>query len=262
MSRTIKTGLDYFPFDIDFFDDEKIQFISAKFDELGENIAIKLMCRIYRNGYFMKWGQDEALLFSNKAGDNITNDLVINVVKELLKRDFFCEKVFKKYGVLTSTGIQKRFFKATERRKQIDAIKEYLVINVNNFNENVNINPLNSYNGTQSKVKESKGKNTYRENVLLAPKEYECLCSDFGKDVADSKIEDLDNYSGTNSKKFKTYTDHNKVLRSWLKKKGIKKISETKGNNLCKTCKTEPIDRAGLCHGCYDKNEKEHQGEG
>jgi hypothetical protein len=108
MGRTHKTGLDYFSFDVDFFTDEKIEFISAKHGNIGELIVIKLLCRIYRNGYFTKWGNDECLLFSKRAGDDITEDIVKGVVSELLNRDFFCNKVYKKYSILTSNGMEYR----------------------------------------------------------------------------------------------------------------------------------------------------------
>ena len=54
MARPNKTGLDYFPFDIDFFDDEKIMAISGEFGIKGEITTVKLLCAIYRNGYFIE----------------------------------------------------------------------------------------------------------------------------------------------------------------------------------------------------------------
>jgi len=155
--RTFKTGLDYFSFDVDFFEDEKIEFVSAKFGELGELILIKLLCRIYRNGYFIEFGEDEQLLFAKRSGENITIELVSQVVDEALKRNFFSKEHFEKYQILTSNGIQKRYFEATQRRKEIPIFSEYL-INVNINPENVNIIGLNDGKSTQRKGKERKGK--------------------------------------------------------------------------------------------------------
>lgn len=45
MARPNKTGLDYFPLDIDFFDDEKIVAISGEFGIKGEIVAIKRFVR-------------------------------------------------------------------------------------------------------------------------------------------------------------------------------------------------------------------------
>lgn len=119
MARPLKNGLDYFPMDVDFFDDDKIAFVSAKFKSEGELIAIKLLCRIYRNGYYCKWGEDEAILFAMKTLGNIDKlDILKSVVEELLERDFFNKELFEKYGVLTSRGIQKRYEKIFTRNSR------------------------------------------------------------------------------------------------------------------------------------------------
>lgn len=166
MARPIKTGLDYFSFDVDFFDDDKIQLISAEFGIKGEIIAIKLLCKIYKNGYYYSWGQDESLLFSSKNGYD--NNLVNEVVKRLIKRSFFNEGVFNTHQILTSRGIQRRFFEAKTRAKEVFIFQEYLLIDINEYNKsiNVNINSINDNISTQrkekeSKVKQSKGVGTY-----------------------------------------------------------------------------------------------------
>ena len=46
-----KKGLDYFPFDTSFFENDKIQFVGALFGMKGENVVIRLLCRIYSPGY-------------------------------------------------------------------------------------------------------------------------------------------------------------------------------------------------------------------
>ncbi|MBN2286934.1 MAG: DUF4373 domain-containing protein [Tissierellales bacterium] len=158
MARPQKTGIEYFPFDIDFFNDEKVQFISAKYGEFGELILIKLLCKIYRNGYFIQWGEDECLLFAKNSGDNVTPELVNRVIEECMERNFFNRQKFEDYQILTSSGIQKRYFEAIKRRKNIVIIQNYLINGVNdNINrDNVNINLINVDIGTQSKVKKSK----------------------------------------------------------------------------------------------------------
>jgi hypothetical protein len=142
MSRTNKKGLDYFPFDIDFFNDEKIQFISARFGMKGEAVAVRLLCKIYRNGYYTEFNDDTALLFAKGAGDNCSSTLVKDVVYELLKRGFFNGSIFERFGILTSKGIQNRYFEATKRYKQVYVIREFLLVDVSEM-ENVNINPIN-----------------------------------------------------------------------------------------------------------------------
>ena len=165
--RKLKAGLDYYSMDVDFFDDEKVEFVAAKYGEIGELILVKLLCRIYRNCYFLRFNEDDCLLFSKRSGENITYDLVTNVVNEAIKRDFFDKNIFDKYGVLTSNGIQRRYLEATQRRKETEIILEYMVngLNVNIKEQNVIIKSLDVDGSTQSKVKESKVKQTIIDEI-------------------------------------------------------------------------------------------------
>lgn len=172
----MKKGLPSFLFDVDFFSDSKIQFVNARFGVKGEIITIRLLALIYRQGYYITWNDDEALLLAKSVGDNISPALVSGVVEELLKRDFFSEILFTRFGILTSNGIQTRYFDACKRRNEIEVYKEYLLItnsrkynnlhvltlstpsnsecihSVNISNENVNISEENDDIQTISKV--------------------------------------------------------------------------------------------------------------
>ena len=57
MARPKEEGLKYFSFDVDFFNDEKIEAISGEFGIKGEITTIKLLCAVYRNGYFIEWNE-------------------------------------------------------------------------------------------------------------------------------------------------------------------------------------------------------------
>jgi hypothetical protein len=183
MNESIKKGLEYFSFDVDFFQDEKLQFVSARFGAKGESITVRLLCKIYRQGYYTDWDSDIALLFAKGVGDGCQHTLVNDVVIELLKRDFFDKGIFERFSILTSRGIQKRYFKAIERRKKIEAREELLLVDkqdypnivlikvtVNNSGKNVYI-PDKNVNYSiknvdifeQSKVKKSKV-NSYCSN--------------------------------------------------------------------------------------------------
>lgn len=138
MARPNKTGLDYFPFDVDFFADEKIAAISGEFGIKGEITVVKLLCAVYRNGYFILW--DEPLKYKLLRDlPGVSAELLDQIINRLVKWGFFDEGLFNSVKVLTSRGIQKRFFSITRRRgSSIDA--KYLlaengrngVIDVNN----------------------------------------------------------------------------------------------------------------------------------
>lgn len=160
MARPIEKGLKYFPFDIDFFDDDKIAFVSARFQEKGELIAIKLLCKIYKdNGYYYQWGEDEAVLFAKRVvGDASRHALVNDVVHELIKRDFFDKDIFDRFEILTSRGIQKRYEKICKDSNRVYEIDEKISLVRGNPLLNPTKPPIKSVKSTQSKEKEIKEK--------------------------------------------------------------------------------------------------------
>ncbi|NBI08388.1 hypothetical protein D3Z33_16160, partial [Senegalia massiliensis] len=86
------------------------------------------------------------------------------------------------YKILTSKGIQKRFLEAVSRRKDINVILEYLLIDLDNDYSNlvnVNINSINDNRSTQSKVKKSKVKKSKEYNN----KKNDGCCDDFDNDL-------------------------------------------------------------------------------
>lgn len=116
MARPKKTGLDYFPFDVDFFEDEKIVCIAGEFGLKGEIAAVKLLCAVYRNGYFAEWN-DRLKMKMLRSLPGISPELLEQIVERLVKWDFFDKGLFDSAKILTSRGIQKRFLQASKRRK-------------------------------------------------------------------------------------------------------------------------------------------------
>ena len=163
-----KVGLDYFSLDVDFFYDEKIQFVSARFGTKGEAITMRLLCKIYRQGYYIDWNEDIALLFAKGVGDNVRHSCVNDVVSELLKRGFFDRSIFERFSILTGHGIQKRYFGACEKakRKGVMYNPEYMLVDASAFPkilplpqnsefsvQNSESSPQNSESSPQRKVK-------------------------------------------------------------------------------------------------------------
>ncbi|HHY26429.1 MAG TPA: DUF4373 domain-containing protein [Desulfitobacterium dehalogenans] len=171
MARPQKQGLEYFSLDVDMDQDDKILLIEAKHGITGFAIVVKLLMKIYKEGYFYKWEEREQLLFSSKV--NIDINSIKIVVDDCLKWGVFDKELFEKYAILTSSGIQKRYFEAISRRKEVEVIYEYLLINLPENDTmtvnivNVDINEVNVNNNSLEgglmstlipKVKESKVK--------------------------------------------------------------------------------------------------------
>lgn len=125
MARPRKQGIDYFPFDVDFFEDDKVALIEAEFGAKGVVVAIRLLCKVYKtNGYYYQWGEDECLLLSRQLGDGFAPNLVKEILSGLIRRSFFDKGVFDSFGILTSVGIQRRYLEAIKGRSSIKPLPD------------------------------------------------------------------------------------------------------------------------------------------
>ena len=107
MARPRLKGLLYFPFDIDFFEDNKIRILKARYKSDGVLIYLFLLCEIYRQGYYIKVDDDFEYIISDELG--IDHNKVKQVLNFLLKRSLFDNTLFSLDKVLTSAGIQRRY---------------------------------------------------------------------------------------------------------------------------------------------------------
>jgi hypothetical protein len=127
MARPLKSGLDYYPLDCGFFENDKIEIISAEFSSVGSLIVLRLLCKIYQHGYFCRFGKNEITVFCRKASNEFDPTDVNNIINRLTELGFFDKNIYDKYQILTSKGIQERYFKAVELRKSI-AVKRGLLL--------------------------------------------------------------------------------------------------------------------------------------
>lgn len=156
----MKSGIDYFPLDVAL--DEKVELIEAQFGLTGFAVLVKLFQKIYGGeGYYAEWTNEIALLFAKKIGSN--GNAVSDIVDAAVKRGIFDKTLYDKYQILTSKGIQKRYFEAVSRRKNVEVKGAYLLVNATDFlknvsilKENADIFPENADISQQSKVEESR----------------------------------------------------------------------------------------------------------
>ena len=131
-----KSGIPYFPLDVEL--DEKMELIEAEYGLTGYAVILKLLQRIYGgHGYYIHWTYEVALLFAKRLG--VGGSVVSEIIEAAVKRGVFHKKIFEKYKVLTSEGIQKRYFTAIARRKEIEVNDDILLVQVNHFCKNASI---------------------------------------------------------------------------------------------------------------------------
>lgn len=169
----MNSGITYFPLDVHL--DDKFELIEAEFGLTGFAVVVKLLQKIYGGqGYYCEWTKDVALLFSKNM--NLGGNAVSEIVSAAIKRGIFDSKLYDKYSILTSQGIQKRYFEAVSRRKEVIVKKQYLLVkvdkvykNVNILSENVSNSSENVDNSEQRKEEESKGKESREEESNMPP---------------------------------------------------------------------------------------------
>lgn len=132
-----KVGLDYF--ELLCHMEEKVRLIQAEFGLKGFAVVVKLYQKIYGEfGYYCEWSEDSLLLFMSENGvPSDSKNLIQEIVLACIRRNIFSESLFNKFGILTSSGVQKRYMKATSRREKVIMKKEYLLLSDDKINPNV-----------------------------------------------------------------------------------------------------------------------------
>ena len=118
----------YFPLDVRFFENDKIEFIMAKFGLRGVSIVIRLLCDIYANGYYIRWDDDKCRIMARKLGVR-NGQFVGQVVQGLLETGFFDAESYAKHGILTSKTAQEVYLDYV-RKCKLDETQnaDYLII--------------------------------------------------------------------------------------------------------------------------------------
>lgn len=138
----MKNGIEYFPLDVCL--DDKFELLEAEFGLTGFGVVVKILQKIYGGqGYYVEWTNEVALLFAKKIG--LGGNVVSEIVSASIKRGIFDAKLFEEYGILTSSGIQKRYFEAVSRRKNVSVKNEYLLGSYAQKFKNVDILEENAY---------------------------------------------------------------------------------------------------------------------
>ena len=177
MALSIK-GLQYFPLDVNFFENNKIAIIISDYGLEATAVVLKLFSQIYKSGYYMDWNEKIGKIFSTSFHTKYSYATIMNLVNSLVEEDIFNKKMYEQYHILTSEKIQNCYFTATVRRKkQKISNPEYLLIAdmipssttpKEHLNDNsADKNPKNACNFEQSIVDESKVKES-RENLIIS----------------------------------------------------------------------------------------------
>ena len=238
-------GINYFPIGVNFMEENAMEVIEAKYGIKGSAIVLKLLCKIYKEGYFIRWDEEQCLIFANKAGREVQAAEVQGIIEILFIKGILDRNSYLENGILTSESIQKVWLEATKRRKRELSELPYLMVrpekengkpdnastqqeieqlkplkegkasaDTGNVVHHVAVNAKNACNSGQSKVKENKAEENKEFPPSAPPK---------GKEEErkeDSASLPIPGYA------FNTMTHNYPALTDTLKRLGINEVSE------------------------------------
>lgn len=120
MGRPPKTGLTYFPRDVDYYDDFKVMELLNEYGPLGQTIYDIILCEVYRDkGYYLEIPLDKLAakiirIIGNRWVKN--KDFVLQVIQYCAEIGLFNKDLLSQ-NVITSVGIQNRYSEVTARNK-------------------------------------------------------------------------------------------------------------------------------------------------
>ncbi|MCM0239211.1 DUF4373 domain-containing protein [Bacteroides fragilis] len=238
-------GINYFPIGVNFMEENAMEVIEAKYGIKGSAIVLKLLCKIYKEGYFIRWDEEQCLIFANKAGREVQAAEVQGIIEILFIKGILDRNSYLENGILTPESIQKVWLEATKRRKRELSELPYLMVRpekengkpdnasaqqeieqpkplkegkasagTGNVVYDVAVNAKNACNSGQSKVKENKAEENKEFPPSAPPK---------GKEEErkeDSASLPIPGYA------FNTMTHNYPGLTDTLKRLGINEVSE------------------------------------
>ncbi|MBE5852284.1 MAG: DUF4373 domain-containing protein [Lachnospiraceae bacterium] len=203
MSGIPKVGIDYAGWAVDIFDnDTKIDKLLDSKGWIGFSVYFFLCMKAYgTEGYFYKWCYDDCASTARKMGSGISASTVKETVDYCLQISLFDKRRFVEWGILTSKGIQRRYWNVVRNRRVKKVYLEFWLLGDHECSGLVKVNlkepvtdaesHLQSANedvqmGNANKVKYSKVNNNIvapakqgKDDKEKMPTDFELKCVDY-----------------------------------------------------------------------------------
>ncbi len=202
MARPQKKGLDYFPMDVDIFNDTKLKVVRAGYGSDGVMLYLYLLCAIYKNGFYIVCDDDFQFVISADLG--MTKDKIGQMLSFFLKRSLFDDKLFKADKILTSKGIQRRYQEAIKGRALKNPVQvepKFWILEKNETQSFIKVRPFDGF--SENNRSFSENNDSFSENNPHKVKESKvkeskvnCVCGSANEPVEKSvekSVENTDN---------------------------------------------------------------------
>jgi len=184
--------------------------IISKYGLEGYAIINLIIHKIYDDeGYFCRWDEDRVFLFSRYYG--VKADFVSDVVADAISRGIFSKTLYEKHQILSSEEIQSTFFEATRKRKSLNVIDDYVIVEKRQKSKNSGKNEKNSGISEENDGKNEQRKRNERKGEEMKGEEMK----DASADAAADKSAFCESACGTTAEKEKEKIDFDKVGESF-----------------------------------------------
>jgi len=138
MARPTKAGVEYFPLDVQF--DTSMKMLICNKGVAGLGVIVTIWQLTYQDkGYYLENNKDLPSLIKSLIGVEIEE--IKEIIFDAIERGIFDKELFKKYNILTSRGVQKRYISASKRKKNIEIIKKYFIVDFSEISNAIYLSP-------------------------------------------------------------------------------------------------------------------------
>lgn len=130
MSGVPKKGVTFAGWDVDIFsNDTKIDKLLCSKGWIGFSIYFWLCMKAYgTEGYFYRWRYDDCASTARQMGSGISASTVHETVDYCLQISLFDKGRFVEWGILTSKGIQRRYWCVLQKRRVKKVYREFWLL--------------------------------------------------------------------------------------------------------------------------------------
>lgn len=275
LARPKKTGLDYFPFDVDYWDDFKIADLLNRYGPLGTTIFEIVLSKVYKNGYYLEAPLDKlASQIVRIIGNRWIKDkkLVMQIIQYCADIGLL-HNAFLSQSVITSVAIQRRYAEVTARNK-VDKSKYWLldeeksqtalesvpcggvfVTETPVFAAETEVNvgeiPQNKSKENEIKAKEKKSKVMLRlpatdGDFLLTEEEYCRLKDEHTRTDIDKSLEKLRLYLQANPHRQRAKSATGAYVEMWIKRDNDRLSEIERFNNSKRSYNLEEYEKSDI----------------
>ena len=94
---TTYLSVDYFPLTVNFFDRDAIELAEAKYGIRVDRAVCKLLCKIFKEGYYIPWGEEQSSIFARKLGGELSGKRWTELFRFCLTKDSLTKKAMKSF---------------------------------------------------------------------------------------------------------------------------------------------------------------------